>query len=41
MSLEFKNIASPPSWIIPASKETRVLVDDFSKIIPRIFPFSG
>ena len=36
-----KNIACPPSWYMPASKETRVRVDDFSKIIASSLPASG
>ena len=30
-----RKMAWPPSWVMPASKETRVRVDDFSKIIAR------
>src|SRR5690554_3507074 len=30
-----RNMAEPPSWAMPASKDTRVRVDDFSKIIAR------
>jgi hypothetical protein len=40
-SREERNMASPPSWNIPASKETRVRVEDFSKIIARVFPDSA
>jgi len=36
-----RKIAWPPSWIMPASKEIRVRVEDFSKIIPRTRFFSG
>ncbi|MDT4861157.1 hypothetical protein FQZ97_957510 [compost metagenome] len=36
-----RNIAWPPSWIIPASKDRRVRVEAFSKIIPRTRFFSG
>src|SRR6266702_1766140 len=28
----------PPSWNIPTSNETRVRVEDFSKIMARVFP---
>ena len=31
----------PPSWLIPTSKDTRVRVDGFSKIIATDFPASG
>ena len=37
-SRDERNIPSPPSWNIPASNETRVRVDDFSKIMARDFP---
>ena len=33
-----KNKACPPSWVIPTSKDTLVRVEDFSKIIPSVFP---
>src|ERR1051325_11029667 len=36
-----RNKASPPSWYVPTSNETRVRVDDFMKIIARDFPASG
>ena len=32
---------SPPNWRMPTSKETRVRVDGFSKIMARVFPASG
>ena len=31
----------PPNWIMPVSKETRVRVEDFSKIIPSTLFFNG
>src|SRR5690606_18662943 len=34
-------IVSPPSWRMPTSKETRVRVDGFSKIIASTLPSSG
>ncbi len=30
----------PPSWFIPASKETRVRVDGFSKNSPSVLPLN-
>ena len=33
--------ALPPSWVIPASNDTRVRVDDFAKIIAITFPFEN
>ena len=41
VSLGDKNIALPPNWDMPASNETRVRVDDFSKIIPSTLPLKG
>ena len=32
---------SPPSWRMPTSKETRVRVDGFSKIMASVLPASG
>src|SRR3989440_10787742 len=40
-SLGFRNRACPPSCVIPTSNDTRVRVDDFSKIIARLRPRSG
>jgi hypothetical protein len=34
-------IVSPPSWRMPTSKETRVRVEGFSKIIASVLPASG
>ena len=34
-------MASPPSWRMPTSNETRVRVDGRSKIIARVLPSSG
>ncbi len=36
-----KKIALPPNWLIPASKEIRVRVLDYSKIIPNTLPTTG
>ena len=36
MSRLERNRACPPIWAIPASKLTRVRVEDFSKIIPSV-----
>ena len=36
-----KNSACPPSWVMPVSKETRVLVEDFSKTMARVRFFRG
>ncbi|MCY1465035.1 hypothetical protein D9M71_831330 [compost metagenome] len=36
-----RKIAWPPSWIMPASKETRVRVEAFSKIMPSTRFFRG
>ena len=41
MSRDERNCAAPPSCVIPASNETRVRVEDFSKIMARIFPESA
>src|SRR5512143_3452219 len=41
MSRDDRNCAVPPSCVMPASNETRVRVDAFSKIIARIFPESA
>ena len=38
ISFVLRKIACPPNLVIPTSKETRVLVLDFSKIIPKVFP---
>jgi hypothetical protein len=34
-------IVSPPSWRMPTSKDTRVRVDGFSKIMASALPASG
>ena len=39
VSADERNMALPPSWVIPASNDTRVRVDDFAKIIAITFPF--
>ncbi len=36
-----RNSAVPPSCAIPASKDTRVRVEFFSKIMARVLPLSG
>ncbi len=41
MSFLLKKIACPPSFVIPTSKETRVRVLDFSKIIPSVLSFKS
>src|SRR5438132_2229264 len=40
-SFGLRKRACPPSWVIPTSNDTRVRVDDFSKIIARLRPRSG
>ena len=41
MSRDDRKSAWPPSWNIPTSKDTRVRVDDFSKIIASVCPSSA
>ncbi len=41
VSFGLRKSAWPPSCVMPTSKETRVRVDAFSKIIARLFPRSG
>ena len=41
MSFEDRNIMEPPSSRTPTSKDTRVLVDDFVKIIAQVCPANG
>ncbi|MNY49271.1 hypothetical protein D3C86_1846740 [compost metagenome] len=36
-----RKMAWPPSWIMPASKDTRVRVEAFSKIMPSTRFFRG
>ena len=36
-----RKMAWPPSWIMPASNDTRVRVEDFSKIMPSTRFFKG
>ena len=38
LSLPDRNRAWPPSWYMPTSKDTRVLVEFFSKIMARVLP---
>ena len=37
-SRELRNSPMPPKSYMPTSKDTLVLVEDFSKIIPRVLP---
>jgi hypothetical protein len=41
MSRAERNSAWPPIWNMPTSNETRVRVDDFSKIIASVCPSSA
>ena len=36
-----RNRACPPNWAMPASKDTRVRVEFFAKIMARVRPLSG
>ena len=36
-----EQMAWPPSWYMPVSKETRVRVEFFSKIMARVLPWPG
>ena len=38
LSLPERNRAWPPSWNMPVSKDTRVRVEFFSKIMARVLP---
>ena len=40
-SRDDRNMPKPPSWNIPASNDTLVRVEDFSKIIARLRPESA
>src|ERR1019366_2733982 len=41
MARSLRKIPWPPSWLVPTSNATRVLVLDLRKIMARIFPTSG
>ena len=36
-----RKCAVPPNWVTPTSKDTRVRVEDFMKIMANAFPDSG
>ncbi len=36
-----RNTLAPPNWVIATSNDTRVRVEDFSKIMPRVLPRRG